>query len=119
MHALRTSTLLSRLVLAWFVLMLGVAGASPLVHPQSMELVCSAGGAVKVMLIDQDGQAAEAGQHTLDCSLCLAPTLPLPPSHVSLPMPQPLALATTPIVAARLAAMVGAPLPPRGPPFFA
>mgnify|MGYP007055625982 FL=1 len=44
MHALRNSVSLARLVMAWFALTLGLAIASPLVHPQAMELVCTAGG---------------------------------------------------------------------------
>ena len=116
MHALRTSLVLARLTLAWFVLTLGVAGASPFVHPKAMEIVCSADGGMKIVVLNDDGQAAEASQHTLDCSLCLAPSLPIPQSHASLPMPQPLAHALKPVVAARIAALVGAPLPPRGPP---
>jgi len=38
------------------------------------------------------------------------------PRSVTAPMPQPLAHALLPAVAAHIAALVGAPLPPRGPP---
>lgn len=44
MHRLRQARFLARLVLAWFALPLGVALASPLVQPQSLEMVCSGGG---------------------------------------------------------------------------
>ncbi len=115
MHALRTSSTLARLILAWFVLMLGVAGASPLVHPKTMQVVCSAGGSVKVVFTE-DGQPVQAGQHTLDCSLCLPAGVPAPSASVTLEMPQPLAHALKPLVSAHIAALVGAPLPPRGPP---
>lgn len=118
MHALRTSSLLARLVLAWFVLAMGVAGASPLVHPQALEIVCAAGGSMKVIVVGDDGQALEASPHTLDCSLCLAATVPPPEAHTALVLPQPLAHALKPEVAAHIAALVGAPLPARGPPFF-
>ena len=116
MHLLRTSPLLLRLVLAWFVVVLGVAVASPFVHPVSMQLVCSAGGNVTVVAVDEDGRPLQAGQHTLDCSLCLPAALPLPIAHALpdaslLPAHEPLFM-----VAASLAARVGAPLPPRGPP---
>jgi hypothetical protein len=117
MHALRTSQILARLVLAWFVLVLCVAGASPLVHPKTMEVVCAAGGSVKVVFTD--GQPAEAGQHTLDCSLCLPGAVPAPVISVTLDVPQPLAHALKPLIAAHIAALVGAPLPPRGPPILA
>ena len=62
-------------------LTLGLAIASPLVHPQAMELVCTAGGSVKLVVVNgEEGQAVSA-QHSLDCPLCLAVTPP--PAHVS------------------------------------
>lgn len=117
LHALRTSTLLARLVMVWFVLALGVAIASPIVHPQSMEVVCSAGGAMKLVATGEDGQAATS-MHTLDCALCLVTGAPGPRAVSPPHMPQPLAHALRPIAAAHIAALVGAPLPPRGPPHF-
>jgi hypothetical protein len=116
MHVLRTSSIFARLVLAWFVLTLGVAGASPIVHPQMMP-ICSADGGVRFIAIGDDGQPVNVSQHTLDCSLCFAATVPLP-AVPSLPAtPQPLThtlaqAASTHVVVAP----VGAPLPPRGPP---
>lgn len=110
--------MLARLILAWFVLTLGVAVASPMVYPQAMELVCSDGGTMKVVVIGEDGEAVQVGQHTLDCPMCLAAVLP--PAFVSIPFPHlaPLLLAQHPFAAAHIAALVGAPLPPRGPPSF-
>lgn len=119
MHALRTSSMLARLILAWFVLMLGVAAASPFVHSKTMEVVCSAGGGVKIVYTDADGEPVQASQHTLDCSLCLPAGAPVPMVSVALDMPQPLAHALKPLFAAHIAALVGAPLPPRGPPSLA
>jgi len=118
MHALRNSVSLARLVMAWFALTLGLAIASPLVHPQAMELVCTAGGRVKLVVVNgEEGQAVSA-QHSLDCPLCLAVTPP--PAHVSPSWAQlqPLGRALQPIVSARIASLVGAPLPPRGPPLL-
>lgn len=119
MHALRTSPMLARLVLAWFVLMLGVAGVSPFVHPKTMEVVCSTGGSVQIVYLDIDGGPSQAGQHSLDCSLCLPAVLPVAAVSVAVDMPQPLAHAPEPLAAAHVAARVGAPLPPRGPPLIA
>lgn len=116
MHALRTSTTWKCLVLAWFLSTLGVAVASPLIHPQSTQVVCAAEGSVRIILVDGDGQSVQAGQHALDCSLCLQATLPLPVARVVPPTPQPLAHALKPIVAAGIASRIGAPLPARGPP---
>ena len=66
--SLRQLHALGRLVLLWFVLSLGVAVASPLVHPQAMELVCSSAGAVKVIVQTDDG-APELGESQMDCPL--------------------------------------------------
>jgi len=115
MHILRTSSMLVRLVLAWFALTLGAASAAPMVQPVAMALVCSEGG-VKVVLVDRDGAAVHAKGHTLDCPLCLpaiAPPLPMAPC---VPPPQPAAAAVHVPTAFHVAATPGAPLPPRGPP---
>ena len=116
LHALRTSSMLARLVLAWFIVAMGVAVASPIVQPKAMELVCSAGGSMKMIVLGEDGQAVESGLHTLDCALCLATSVPVPPVGVWQAPQQPLSHALQPVVAARIAALVGAPLPARGPP---
>ncbi len=118
LHSLRSSTNLARLVLAWFLLTLGVAMASPLVAPSAMELVCSAGGAVKLVAVDRDGDAPSAGPHALDCVLCLGTALPMQAPLASPEGVHPLEHALAPIEAARIASLAGAPLPPRGPPVF-
>lgn len=112
--------MLARLILAWFVLTLGVATASPLVHPQAMELVCTAGSTAKLVVLgDEDAPGAPSAFHALDCPLCLHCSAPLPPAQpLSGVRPQPLAHALRWIVAAALPAIAGAPLPPRGPPAF-
>ncbi|WP_399683120.1 DUF2946 family protein [Xenophilus sp.] len=108
--------LLGRAVLLCFALSLGAAVASPLVHPQAMELVCSASGAVKLVVKTDDG-AQEMGATHLDCPMCLLAGAPPPaPAALALPHPQPLGHALQPIEAARLAAATAAPLPARGPP---
>ena len=119
MHALRTSATLIRLVLAWFALTLGVAVASPIVSPKTMEMVCADGGTMKLIMVDEDGGVAPSGQHTLDCAMCLPASLPLVADIRQTSQSQPLAHALSPIEEARIAALVGAPLPPRGPPAHA
>jgi len=115
---------LARLVLAWFVLSIGVAVASPVVQPQSLELVCSAAGSIKLVVHADDG-VHDAGLHDagaghLDCALCLPggapPPLALAPA---LPAPLPLGRALQPVEAARIAAATAAPPPARGPPVLA
>jgi hypothetical protein len=119
MHSLRTSSLLPRLVLAWFVLMLGVAGASPIVHAKPMEVVCASGGFAKIVLIG-DEPATQAGQHTLDCPMCFLAAVPLPAASADGSAPRSwVAHGWVLTVAARMAVRAGAPLPARGPPALA
>ncbi|SFM98987.1 DUF2946 family protein [Variovorax sp. OV329] len=116
MKALRRLPQLGRLVLLWFVLSLGVAVASPLVNPQSMELVCSSAGAIKMVVKTDDG-ARELGANHLDCPLCTLTGAPPPAVDAArFVHPLPLGHAVQSIPAARLAAATAAPLPARGPP---
>ncbi len=115
MPTLRHLRWLARLVLAWFVMSIGVAVASPLVNPQSLELICSGSGAIKLLLKTDDG-AKEISGHALDCPLCAHAGAPPPVAHAELPVVHPLAHALRPLPAAHVAARTAAPLPPRGPP---
>ena len=115
MQTLRHARFLARLVLAWFVLSLGVAIASPLVQPQSLELICATGGAMKLIVKNADGTAQERG-HTLDCPLCATVAAPPPALTPVVVAPSPLAHALQSLPAAHIAARTAAPLPPRGPP---
>ena len=112
----RLHHLVARLALAWFALALGVAAASPLVAPRAMQLVCSAGGAAK-LLVDSGEGLVEAGSHTLDCALCLAGGAP-PPALTRMALglvAQPPHHLVTYADAPRQAP-TSAPLPARGPP---
>lgn len=108
------------LVLLSYLAALGVAVAAPIVHPKRMDLVCSG---TSFKLVDLDAQADGgdgAKSHTLDCALCVPGGIlntfpvagPQPPHDV-------LAYVLRAIPAARLAGIVAAPLPARGPPHFA
>lgn len=108
--------MLIRLALACFALALGAAMASPWIAPKSLEVICGDSGMMQLAVLDQHGEAVDAQQHTLDCALCLPASLPAALAVRSVSQPQPLAHALTPIKQARIAALVGAPLPPRGPP---
>ncbi|MOA04796.1 hypothetical protein D3C78_1243670 [compost metagenome] len=117
MQALRNSIPLARLVMAWFFLTLGIAVASPIVNPQSMEMICSAGGNMKMIVVDDNGpQGTADAHHALDCPLCLGATAPPPSTAQHAPQAQPLGLALHPVISARIATFRGASLPPRGPP---
>jgi hypothetical protein len=115
MHALRQARFLARLVLAGFVLALGMAIASPLVQPKAMELVCASGGAMKLIIKSADGGEATSS-HTLDCPLCAAVSAPPPALAPVTVVPSSLAHALRPLVSAHIAGRTAAPLPARGPP---
>nr|WP_315246627.1 hypothetical protein [uncultured Albidiferax sp.] len=110
---------LARWVLLCFALSLGVAIASPLTHPQAMELVCSSAGTVKLLVTAPDGSTQVVSQMG-ECPLCItagAPP-PAPDSRVAEPV-QPLSYALRSIPAAHIASTAAAPLPARGPPVSA
>ena len=112
----RPSLTLRTWVLAWFMASLGMAIASPIVHPQSFQLVCSASGAVMLMAQGDDGAADPMGASGMDCPLCAPGGAPPSPDTATAAPPQPLAHALRPVPAARIAAATAAPLPARGPP---
>lgn len=115
MHTLRHAHFLTRLVLVWFALALGAAIASPLVNPQSIELVCGSGGAMKLIVKSDDGNQAPSS-HTLDCPLCATVGAPPPLAQPAAVLPDVLAHVLLPVAAAHIAGRTAAPLPPRGPP---
>lgn len=116
MPFLRRARNLVSFVLAWFVLSLGVAIASPVVQPKTMQLVCTSVGAVKVVMQTDNG-VEDVGAGHLDCPLCALTGAPPPVAPMAdLPNLQPLAHAVQSIPAARIAAATAAPPPARAPP---
>jgi hypothetical protein len=116
MQHLRQALNLTRFVLVWFALSVGVAIASPMVHPQAMDLVCTSTGSMKLVVQGDDADVA-ATSHTLDCPLCA--TLSAPPSlntSLTQPAPSSLAHALEPLTAAHITVVTAPPLPSRGPP---
>ena len=115
MQAFRQLRHLTRFVLVWFALSLGVAMASSLVAPKATELVCTSGGMLKLVTVDgTDSAASSHGQ--LDCALCLPMALPPAPCAVPLVQVSPLSHALQPVAAAHIASATAPPLPSRGPP---
>ena len=114
MQRLRHAIQLTRLVLVWFALSVGVAIASPIVNPQGMDLVCTNSGSMK--LVVQGDDEAAASSHTLDCPLCASISAPPPALNTALTQPSPLAHVMQPLAAAHMAALTAPPLPSRGPP---
>jgi len=118
MQALRKSPLLGRLTLAWLLLTLTAAFVSPLAYPSTLVLVCSgaADGGLHTVSIDSDGNTSAVDQHSLDCPLCLPVAPPNALAVISPDRQEPVGPVQHPFVVALIAALVGAPLPPRGPP---
>jgi len=115
MQAFRQLRHLTRFVLVWFALSLGVAMASSLVAPKATELVCTSGGMLKLVAVDgTDSAAPSHGQ--LDCALCMPMALPPAPCAVPLLQISPLSHALQPVAAAHIASATAPPLPSRGPP---
>ena len=118
MQTLRNARLLTRLVLVWFALFIGVATAAPLVQPGNLQVVCSAGGGMKLIDADQpDGEPRLS--LGMDCPLCAAVAPPPPLAHAGFIVVSPLAHVLQPVASARLVAATAPPLPSRGPPAFA
>ena len=116
MQSLRSFTWITRCVLVWFVLSLGVAVASPLVKPQDLLLVCSASGAMKVLVQADDGSVSEVVGNTMHCPMCAPMAGPPPAARLTVEPVQALAHALQGIPSAHIAARTAAPLPARGPP---
>ena len=115
MQAFKQLRHLTRFVLVWFALSLGVAMASSLVAPKATELVCTSGGMVKLVAVDGTDSAAPSHAQ-MDCALCLPVALPPEPCTVQLAQPSPLSHALQATAAAHIASATAPPLPSRGPP---
>ena len=115
MDCFRQTKIIARFVLVWFVLSVGAAMASPLVSPKALDLVCTTGGALKIVSSD-DADNTSTRVHTMDCALCIAVGIPPAPVASQFTKPSSLAHALHPIAAAHIAAATAPPLPSRGPP---
>ena len=109
---LRQAKLLTRLVLVWFVLSLGVAMASPIIKGDGVQLICS-GASVK--LVNADGEETGSG-HTMDCPLCASGAAPVLELNQSFAFASALSQALSRDKAAHLASVTAAPFSARAPP---
>jgi hypothetical protein len=112
MQSLRAARHLTRLVLVWFALSLGIAVAAPLVNPLSAQMVCSGAGGMK--LVAPDGGEVAAG-HTLQCPLCAPVGAPPPAAMPAVQATQPASSIAQPALRTPVAALAFQP-PARGPP---
>ena len=113
---MRRFTMITRLVLAWFVLSLGVAVASPIVKPQNILLICTGTGAMKVLVQAEDGTADVQVHSSLDCPLCATLAAPPPEPGLVVRPARPLAYVFQGIPAALITARTASPMRARGPP---
>lgn len=104
-------------VLAWFVLAVGMATASPVLRPQALEIICTSGGASRLMV---HTEGALVAHHTagLECPLCLPAAAPgaspmALPLGIALPASTHAAQRPEPITQAAAACPLA-----RGPPTF-
>ncbi|MEY4756685.1 MAG: hypothetical protein RJA34_1583 [Pseudomonadota bacterium] len=118
MRSARHFPLILRLVLAWFVLSLGAAVASPLIKPQDVLLVCTGSGAMKVLVKTTDGGDAESVAASMDCPLCASQVGVLPVTFGLSDLVLPLRDAPSLSLVAPLLLHAAAPPPARGPPLF-
>jgi hypothetical protein len=116
MQTLRNAHLIARFVLVWFALSLGVAIASPMVNPHSVQLVCSGMGSMKVISADAAGKTTPAGSHTLDCPLCASISAPPPLGIIGLSAAAPLAHSVPARDTGSFTPVLATPPPARGPP---
>lgn len=112
-HLLRR---LARLVLVWYMLFVGVSVLAATLQPQTMDVVCSSMGIMKVVVSD-DGSDAKV-RTAMDCPLCAHATPALPPGAggVQVHVQDARAYLVQRVPAAVLASRTAPPLPSRGPP---
>lgn len=115
MQILRNAHRITRFLLVWFALYLGVAVASPMVNPQSFELICSSAGVMKLVVQANDDAKVASGA-MLDCPLCATSGAPPSTFQVNCGSLLPLGHVMQSIPAPVIAALSAAPLPARGPP---
>jgi len=118
MQTLRRAHLITRFVLVWFALSLGVAVASTVVQPKGLDVVCTSAGSLK--LVSQEGGAngQQTLKHALDCPLCCTTGAPPPVVFNDVDNHIALAHALLPLSLAHIASLTAPPLPSRGPPVF-
>ena len=119
LQTLRQAHALIRWMLACFVLAMGVAVAAPVVNPQALSLVCSAGGNVKLVVQDDAGDSLPmALAHTLDCVMCLPAGAPPASTAAALPL-QTLGEVLRALAPQAVTWRTAAPASARGPPHTA
>ena len=99
----------------WLMPALGAAAATPLVHPQNLQLVCSSAGVSQFVNVDQDG-TAQIGDGLAACPLCIVAGAPPPWQALPILGPLPTSAPISIAVHERTPLRSAPPLPARGPP---
>lgn len=107
---------LSRIVLVWYVLFVGVSVLAATLQHKTMEVVCSSMGIVK-LVVQGEGEDAPLSSR-MDCPLCAhaAPAMPPPTLATLAHVPDARAYIVLRLPEALLLARTAPPLPSRGPP---
>jgi hypothetical protein len=103
------------LALLWFLLTLGVAVASPVVHPQQEMAICSGLGMQKV-LVNDDGTITTSAVSGISCPLCLVGGAPPPATPPLAATVQVLGRLVPSKPVALFETLSATPPPARGPP---
>jgi hypothetical protein len=104
-------------VLFLYGLTLTSAIAAPVVFGKDMKLMCTSTGFKFINIKDPSSSTSQTSHHGANCPLCLNPGLePTWPVLAIAPFVHSLSYQVRSIPAARLASIVSAPLPARGPP---
>ena len=109
---------LARLVLAWYVLFVGVSVLASTLQPKTMDVVCSSMGIMKLVVQGEEGETQV--RSSMDCPLCAHATPALPPPTLAdlAHVPDARAHIVRRLPEAVLIARTAPPLPSRGPPVF-
>jgi len=107
---------LTRLVLVWYVLFVGLSVLASTLQPKTLEVVCSSMGIMKLVVQGEEGE--NQVRSSMDCSLCAHATPALPPPMVAglAHVPDARARSVQRLPEAVLIANTAPPLPSRGPP---
>ena len=113
MQSLIQIKLISRLVLVWFALSIGVVTATPVVMPGVMDLICTSSGVTKLV-----GKSGDGGlvAHSLECHMCGTVGAPPPLGQVLPALVQPFTDVQTNISQPHVIVQAAVPPPARGPP---
>ncbi len=108
--------LLVRLVLAWYVLFVGVSVFAAALQPKTMDVVCSTMGIMKVVVQGEGGDTQVSTN--MNCPLCAHATPALPPPTVAalVHVPDTRSHIVQRLPEAVLITSTAPPLPSRGPP---